>query len=86
MRTWRWAALSALFLPALLDAQAPGTVDTQVFYYPKPLARTPWQPPMKPVTRLVDVKAKHRGESSWREPVRPFHRKPPSPRLPISTS
>ena len=56
--------LSLLCLPALLAAQ-----DSRVFYYPKPLARTPWQAPMKPVTRLADVKAKHRGEPGWREPV-----------------
>ena len=62
MRTWRRAALPLLFFPALLAAQAPGTVDSRVFYYPKPLARTPWEPPMQPVTRLADVKAKHRGE------------------------
>jgi len=54
--------LPLLFFPALLAAQAPGTVDSKVFYYPKPLARTPWEPPMQPVTRLADVKAKHRGE------------------------
>ena len=69
MRTWRSAALPLLFLPAVLAAQAPDNTDTRVFYYPKPLARTPWQPPMKPVTRLADVKAKHRGEPGWREPV-----------------
>jgi len=69
MRNWRSAALPLLFFPALLAAQAPGNVDSRVFYYPKPLARTPWQPPMKPVTRLADVKAKHRGEPEWREPV-----------------
>ncbi len=56
MRTWR-SAVPLLFLPALLAAQAPDNTDTRVFYYPKPLARTPWQPPMKPVTRLADVTA-----------------------------
>ena len=55
MRPWRIAALSLLFLPTLLAAQAPGGTDGRVFYYPKPLARTPWQPPMKPVTRLADL-------------------------------
>jgi hypothetical protein len=69
MRTWRSAALPLLFLPVLLAAEAPANTDTRVFFYPKPLARTPWQPPMKPVTRLADVKARHRGEPGWREPV-----------------
>jgi mannose-6-phosphate isomerase-like protein (cupin superfamily) len=53
-------------IPALLSAQA---VDPRVFYYPKPVAKTRWQAPMKPVTRLADVKAKHKGEASWRETV-----------------
>jgi mannose-6-phosphate isomerase-like protein (cupin superfamily) len=69
MSTWRSAALALLFLPALLAAQAPGGTDSRVFYYPKPLARTPWQPPMKPVTRLAEVKARHHAEPAWREPV-----------------
>src|SRR6185295_13802816 len=56
--------LPLLLLPALLSAQ-----DNRVFYFPKPVARTPWQPPMRPVTRLADVKARHQGEPSWREPV-----------------
>jgi mannose-6-phosphate isomerase-like protein (cupin superfamily) len=64
MRRTRTLTLSLLFLPALLSAQ-----DNRVFYFPKPVARTPWQPPMKPVTRLADVKARHRGEHTWREPV-----------------
>ena len=66
MRTRRTMALSLLFLPALLSAQSP---DARVFFYPKPLARTPWREPMKPVTRLADVRARHKGEHSWREPV-----------------
>ena len=34
----------ALLLLALLPAQ-----EKKVFYYPKPVARTAYQPPMKPV-------------------------------------
>jgi len=64
--TARTLGLSLLCVPALLSAQAP---DSRVFYYPKPVARTAWQPPMKPVTRLADVKARHQGEPGWREPV-----------------
>jgi mannose-6-phosphate isomerase-like protein (cupin superfamily) len=64
MRSRGILTLSLLFLPALVFAQ-----DNRVFYFPKPVARTSWQPPMKPVTRLADVKAKHPGEPSWREPV-----------------
>ena len=53
-----------LWLPVVLAAQ-----DNRVFYFPKPTARTPWQPPMKPVTRLAEVKAKHQAEPRWREEV-----------------
>ena len=66
MRSRRILTLSLLVLPALLSAQ---DQDNRVFYFPKPVARTPWQPPMKPVTRLADVRARHRGEQSWRELV-----------------
>ena len=58
--------LGLLLLPVVLTAQ---TQDERTFYFPKPVARTPWNPPMKPVTRIADVKAKHRGEASWRELV-----------------
>jgi mannose-6-phosphate isomerase-like protein (cupin superfamily) len=64
MRSRRMLTLSLLVLPVLLSAQ-----DNRIFYFPKPVVRTPWQPPMKPLTRLADVKARHRGEPSWREPV-----------------
>jgi mannose-6-phosphate isomerase-like protein (cupin superfamily) len=53
-----------LWLPVVLAAQ-----DNRVFYFPKPTARTPWQPPMKPVTRLAEIKAKHQAEPRWREEV-----------------
>ena len=52
-----------LFLPVLLSAQ-----ENRVFYYPKPVARV-YKPPMKPVTRLADLKAKNKGKTSWREPI-----------------
>jgi mannose-6-phosphate isomerase-like protein (cupin superfamily) len=66
MSTLRTLLLSLFFFPALLSGQ---TQDSRIFYYPKPLARPVWQPPMKPVTRLADVRAKHAGETSWRELV-----------------
>jgi mannose-6-phosphate isomerase-like protein (cupin superfamily) len=62
----RTLAISLLATPILLSAQAQ---DNRTFYFPKPTARTPWTAPMKPVTRLADLRAKHKGEASWREPV-----------------
>ena len=56
MRSRRKLTLLLLFVPVLLSAQ-----DNRVFYFPKPVARTPWQPPMKPVTRLADVKGQASG-------------------------
>src|SRR5688500_15944302 len=40
----------------------------RVLIYPKPLERE-YKPPMKPVTRLADVRAKNKWHPSWREPV-----------------
>jgi hypothetical protein len=40
----------------------------RVLFYPKPLVRE-YKAPMKAVTRIADVKAKHKGQASWREPV-----------------
>ena len=40
-----------------------------ILYYPKPLARPAYKPPMKPVTRFADLKAKNKGQASWREPI-----------------
>jgi oxalate decarboxylase/phosphoglucose isomerase-like protein (cupin superfamily) len=62
----RTCVLWLLMLPAVLVAQAP---DNRVFYYPKPLARSAWRAPMKPVTRLAELKSKHTGERQWRELV-----------------
>jgi oxalate decarboxylase/phosphoglucose isomerase-like protein (cupin superfamily) len=57
-------ALSILLLSVLVSAQdAP-----RVLFYPKPIVRD-YKPPMKPVTRLADVKAKHKGQTTWRELV-----------------
>ena len=36
-------------------------------YVPKPLRPTGWAPPMRPFTRLADVKAQHKGEKEWSE-------------------
>jgi len=40
----------------------------RVLFYPKPIVRD-YKPPMKPVTRFADVKAKHKGQTTWRELV-----------------
>jgi mannose-6-phosphate isomerase-like protein (cupin superfamily) len=40
----------------------------RILYYPKPLNRE-YKAPMKPVTRLADLRAKNQGRATWREPV-----------------
>ena len=53
-----------LLLPTLASAQE----KERVLFYPKPLHRE-YKAPMKPVTRLADLKAKNQGKTTWREPV-----------------
>lgn len=43
--------------------------DQKIFYYPKPKAKSVYQSPMKPVTRLDDLKAKNHGRSNWKEKI-----------------
>jgi oxalate decarboxylase/phosphoglucose isomerase-like protein (cupin superfamily) len=62
------ARLALAVLLAALTAAAQSE-KPKVFYFPKPVARTAYRPPMKPVTRLADLQAKHKGESNWRELV-----------------
>jgi len=61
MRVW----LSVLLLvPIDVSAQE----KPRVLYYPKPMNRED-KAPMKPVTRLADLKAKNQGKTTWREHV-----------------
>ena len=80
-RTNRAIFPSSLLIAAILAAvpslaqQPPGPTSSpeqkkeRVFYFPKPIQRTAYQSPMKPVTRLADLKAKHAGQATWREVV-----------------
>jgi oxalate decarboxylase/phosphoglucose isomerase-like protein (cupin superfamily) len=58
-------ALCLVLLPALATAQE----QEKILYYAKPIDRPAYRPPMKPVTRFADLKAKNQGRTSWREPV-----------------
>ena len=60
----RIVLLLILLTSPLISAQeAP-----RVLFYPKPTVRE-YKPPMKPITRFADVKAKHKGHATWRELV-----------------
>jgi mannose-6-phosphate isomerase-like protein (cupin superfamily) len=61
----RMFALPLLLVPALAGAQT----TEPTLYYAKPIERPAYTAPMKPVTRLADLKSKHAGKRSWREPV-----------------
>ena len=50
--------------PALAQPAAP-----RIFYFPKPVQATPFPPPLKPLTRLAELKARHRGQDNWSELV-----------------
>jgi len=41
----------------------------RLFYFPKPVKATVYDPPMKPIVRLADLKAEHSGRANWKEVV-----------------
>ena len=53
----------------LLFSPAAYSQTQHVFYFPKPITPTLYRPPMKPLTRLADLKAKHYGKTNWTELV-----------------
>ena len=59
----RYSAVAAL-AASTLAAQG-----GKVFYFPKPVRPEPYKLPMRPLTRLADLKARHPGQSDWRELV-----------------
>jgi mannose-6-phosphate isomerase-like protein (cupin superfamily) len=57
-----------LLLILLVSTVVSAQEKPRVLFYPKPIVRE-YKAPMKAVTRLADVKAKHKAQASWREPV-----------------
>ena len=58
----------ALLLTLLVSTGVSAQEKPRVLFYPKPIVRE-YKAPMKPVTRFADVKAKHKGQASWREAI-----------------
>src|SRR5689334_9981056 len=56
------AAIAVCFAFALFAQQ-----KSDLFWAPKPIELTKYLPPHKPLTRIADVKAKHKGQTEWRE-------------------
>ena len=57
------------FCLLILFATTAWTQTPRIFYFPKPVTPTPYKAPMKPLTRLADLKAKHYGKTNWSELV-----------------
>ena len=57
-----------LLLILLVSTGVSAQEKPRVLFYPKPIVRE-YKAPMKAVTRFADVKAKHKAQASWREPV-----------------
>ena len=61
-----------LFFAVLLGAMvltAQNQRPRKVFYASKPLKPAAYRAPMKPLVRLADLKAKHKGQANWSELV-----------------
>ena len=58
-----------VFTLAMAPLLAAQNAKPRVFYFPKPVQSRPYVSPMKPVHRLADIKAKHKGKQNWSEPV-----------------
>jgi mannose-6-phosphate isomerase-like protein (cupin superfamily) len=75
----RWTLVCCVgwMAASVLAAQTEGSANKQVsprqppkiFYAPKPIQPMPYQSPMKPLVRLADLKAKHKGHADWSELV-----------------
>jgi mannose-6-phosphate isomerase-like protein (cupin superfamily) len=60
--------LAALFGASSLTAQTERP-PAKIFYVAKPVEPMPYEAPMKPLVRLADLKAKHKGQANWTELV-----------------
>jgi mannose-6-phosphate isomerase-like protein (cupin superfamily) len=71
------AAAAALLTPLAASAQFLGKEDMQVtgnsmpgtYWAPKPTTLTPYTAPNKPVWRLAEILAAHKGQSDWVQPI-----------------
>jgi mannose-6-phosphate isomerase-like protein (cupin superfamily) len=61
------AGAVAIALLALITIEPSVSSQEAPSWAPKPKQQTKYVPPHKPHTRLADLKAKHKGETNWRE-------------------
>ena len=66
-----WMAASVLVAQTETPADKQGSPrpPAKIFYAPKPIQPMPYVAPMKPLVRLADLKAKHKGHADWSELV-----------------
>src|ERR1700687_1530263 len=57
------------FGATILTAQTREQRPRKVLYVSKPLKPARYRAPMKPLVRLADLKAKHKGQANWSELV-----------------
>jgi mannose-6-phosphate isomerase-like protein (cupin superfamily) len=57
------------WIALLLGLSAFAQTKPRVFYLPLPAQPAPYPAPIKPLVRLADLEAKHRGSSNWSELV-----------------
>jgi oxalate decarboxylase/phosphoglucose isomerase-like protein (cupin superfamily) len=58
-----------LWIALLFGMSAFAQTKQRVFYLPRPAKPAPYRAPMKPLVRLADLEAKHRGSRNWSELV-----------------
>ena len=66
------AALGLFLVPQLHAQQAPPASPQAPSWYawaPKSTVENPWKPPAKPIWRLAEILAAHKGQPSWTEQI-----------------
>ena len=61
--------VALLLLLGAKSLHGQGDAKEEVSWAPKPIQPILWIPPNKPLTKLSDLSAKHKGEENWREVV-----------------
>jgi mannose-6-phosphate isomerase-like protein (cupin superfamily) len=62
-------SVAALALAALAPAMAQDAPKVWYAWAPKPVPLTPWKAPNKPIWRLSEILAAHKGKADWVQPI-----------------
>lgn len=68
-KSYVFTAAAFFSLSAALWSQNNGRPGTQLVWAPKPTTLTPWNAPQKPIWRIADILADHKGQKSWKVTV-----------------